>query len=227
MRRAISTLEPSAYPFRLFCVRCGFSIDRIGEVVNLSPHDFYGSAWERIVEAYLKIRDRTPASGQCPPRAKEGPRQASMTARVEGLDRCRVSLFSGAVRSWFSCLLQLPKSSRLRKFLFFTQTFPQFPRRECRPPRGNPKRASIRNQRLAPHRKRSTPRPPMAPSGPLRFQWNRRPKTPMDILLATGRAMLSVRTVRVGPESWQRLFGSEKRQGFHEHRHNEPLAEGS
>jgi hypothetical protein len=25
-----------------------------------------------------------------------------MMARVEGLDRCRVSLFSGAVRSWFS-----------------------------------------------------------------------------------------------------------------------------
>ncbi len=24
-----------------------------------------------------------------------------MMARVEGLDRCRVSLFSGAVRSWF------------------------------------------------------------------------------------------------------------------------------
>src|SRR6516225_1164946 len=66
----------------------------------------------------LGKKDRTPASGQCPPGAKEGPRQATMMARVEGLDRCRVSLFSGAVRSWFFCNIRF-RSFFLGDFGFF------------------------------------------------------------------------------------------------------------
>ena len=41
MRRAIQLSSHPPIPFAFFVSADGFSIDRIGEVVNLSPHDFY------------------------------------------------------------------------------------------------------------------------------------------------------------------------------------------
>src|SRR5258708_2765271 len=51
--------------------------------------------------------DQTPAPGRRPPRAREGPRQATRKARVEGRPH---SLFSGAVWGWF--LIRQASSAR-------------------------------------------------------------------------------------------------------------------
>ena len=75
MRRVTQDSRPSPNPSPFFASAAVFRLTELAK--SLTCPLMTSTVLLGLNCRSLKIRDRTPASGQCPPRAKEGPRQAS------------------------------------------------------------------------------------------------------------------------------------------------------